>query len=88
MGIDKTHKVLRDLLGMPVSVGFVKKTQSEFTSNSKFKLISVSEKRGKEGSETARVLQTYSGTLIHDCWAPYFGFDKAIHALCCAHLLR
>jgi transposase len=127
MGIDKTHKVLRDLLGVPVSAGFVKKTQSEFAgltgesiaeikrnlqysptlnvdetgsrvagrtqwfhvaSNSKFTLISVSVKRGKEGSEVAGVLQNYSGTLIHDCWAPYFGFDKAKHALCCAHLLR
>jgi len=25
---------------------------------------------------------------IHDCWSPYFGFDKSKHALCCAHLLR
>jgi transposase len=127
MGIDKTHKVLRDLLGVPISVGFVKKVQREFAektgesvseikrklldspilsvdetgsrvsgrtqwfhvaSNSKFMLISVSEKRGREGSEAAGVLQNYEGTLIHDCWAPYFGFDKAKHALCCAHLLR
>ena len=26
--------------------------------------------------------------LVHDCWKPYFGFDKCEHALCCAHLLR
>jgi transposase len=26
--------------------------------------------------------------MIHDCWMPYFGFDKAKHGLCCAHLLR
>ena len=25
---------------------------------------------------------------MHDCWKPYFGFDKCRHALCCAHLLR
>lgn len=127
VSIDKTRKILRDLLGIPISGGTIKRIQSEFAgltdkpideikqnlsksptlnadetggrvagrtqwfhvvSNSMFTLISVSGKRGREGSEAAGVLRNYTGTLVHDCWAPYFGFDKAKHALCCAHLLR
>lgn len=30
----------------------------------------------------------YAGGLIHDGWAPYDGFRKAIHQQCLAHLLR
>jgi transposase len=30
----------------------------------------------------------YAGALIHDGWAPYDGFGKAIHQQCLAHLLR
>lgn len=127
IGIDKTQKILRDLLGVPISGGTIKRIQSEFAglsgkatqeikrslskspilnvdetggrvggrtqwfhvaSNSKFTLISVSGKRGREGSCAAGVLENYTGMLIHDCWVAYFGFDKAKHALCCAHLLR
>jgi len=48
----------------------------------------VHKKRGKEGSEAGGVLPEYTGTVVHDCWKPYFGFDQCKHALCCAHLLR
>ena len=124
---DKTHKILRDLIGMPISSGTIKNIQREFAgktdgvigeikenlmkspvlnadetggrvngrtqwfhtvSNSKYTLITVHKKRGKEGSESSGVLPGYKGTLVHDCWKPYFGFDKCEHALCCAHLLR
>lgn len=127
MGIDKTHKILHDLLGVPVSSGTIKNIQREFAtktddtitsikenllkssilhvdetgmrvagrtqwvhvaSNTKYTLISVHKKRGKEGAEFGEVLPEYTGTLIHDCWKPYFGFNKCEHALCCAHLLR
>jgi transposase len=127
MGIDKTHKVLHDLLMVPISSGTIKNIMSEWAgktgeaiaeikrnlllspilnvdetggrvagrtqwfhvaSNSKYTLISIHKKRGSEGSEAAGVVQNYNKTMIHDCWAPYFGFDKAKHALCCAHLLR
>jgi transposase len=127
VSIDKTHKILRDLIGMPISGGTVKNIKTEFAgksdgviaeikeklfsspvlnadetggrvsgqtqwfhtvSNPKYTLISVHKKRGREGSESGGVLPEYTGTLVHDCWKPYFGFDKCEHALCCAHLLR
>jgi len=33
------------------------------------------------------ILKGYFGTLVHDCWAPYWKLDCE-HALCGAHLLR
>jgi transposase len=57
-------------------------------SNSQYTLVTMNKKRGREGTEAGGVVQKYIGTLIHDCWKPYFGFDKCKHALCCAHLLR
>jgi len=125
VGIDKTHKILHDLLGVPISGGTIKNIISQFAaktddtiadikrnllnspllhvdetgmrvngrtqwihvaSNSKYTLVRVHKKRGKEGSEG--VLADYGGVVVHDCWKPYFGFDKCEHALCCAHLLR
>jgi len=127
VGIDKTHKILRDLMGMPISSGTVKNIMTEFAgktddviaeikenlikspvlnvdetsgrvngrtqwfhtvSNAKYTLLNTHKKRGKEGSEESGVLPEYTGILVHDCWKPYFGFDKCEHALCCAHLLR
>ena len=57
-------------------------------SNSKFTLLTAHAKRGKEGSAAGGILPEYEGILEHDCWKPYFGFDKCEHALCAAHLLR
>jgi len=127
VGIAKTHKILHDILGVPISVGTIKNIQSQFAgktdgtiaqikrnllesptlntdetgarvggrtqwvhvaSNSKYTLLSVHRKRGKEGSESGGILGNYTGTLVHDFWKPYFGFDKCSHAVCCAHLLR
>ena len=74
-----------DETGMRVSG----KTQwVHFASNSKYTLVIVNKKRGSDGIKTGGVVQQYTVTLIHDCWKPYFGFDKCEHALCCAHLLR
>jgi len=50
--------------------------------------ISVEEKRGKEGMDSAGILPRYSGKGIHDCWAPYWKYEEMRHGLCCAHLLR
>ena len=50
--------------------------------------ISVEEKRGRAGMDSAGILPGYSGTGIHDCWGSYFSYHKMRHGLCCAHLLR
>jgi transposase len=127
VSIDKTHKILHDLIGLPISTGTIKNIQREFAgktgatidmikknlhnsyvlgadetgarvngktqwihvlSNSKYTLLTVHKNRGREGAESAGVLQGYTGVLEHDFWKPYFGFDKCKHAVCCAHLLR
>ena len=38
-------------------------------------------KRGKQAIADHGVLPNYAGTLVHDCWAPYWSLQ-------CAHLLR
>ena len=120
VGIDKTHKILHDLLGVPMSTGTIKNIMTQFAaktndtideikqnllksailhvdetgmrvagrtqwvhvaSNSKYTLVSVHKKRGKEGSEIGGILADYAGTVVHDGWKPYFGFDKCKHAL-------
>ena len=127
VGIDKTRKILRDMLDVPISGGTIKNIMREFASktdpviaqikerlkaspvlnvdetgvrvagrtqwvhvasNARYTLVSIHQKRGKEGSESGGVLGDYTGVAVHDCWKPYFGFDKCEHALCCAHLLR
>jgi transposase len=45
-------------------------------------------KRGKEGIDAAGVLPGFTGTLVHDAFAPYARYRSATHALCNAHLLR
>ena len=39
---------------------------------------------GQRGAMMTDVL----GTIVHDCWGPYFKMANVIHALCNAHLLR
>jgi transposase len=88
---DITQKLLKSpvLNADESGVRIAGKTQwFHVVSNSQYTLLTVHKKRGKEGSEIGGVLPNYKGTLIHDCWKPYFGFDKCKHALCCAHLLR
>lgn len=56
--------------------------------NENYTWLSVQSKRGREGMEKAGFLPSYTGTIIHDCWAPYWSFEKLEHGLCGAHLLR
>lgn len=44
-------------------------------------------KRGVEAIEANGVLPAFKGTLVHDCWPPYFQYGKG-RGLCGSHLLR
>ncbi len=48
----------------------------------------VDPKRGRLGMEKTGLLESFRGTLMHDCWSAYFSWEKCQHALCNAHLLR
>jgi transposase len=51
-------------------------------------LLSVHRKRGVEAMDAAGVLPDFTGVAVHDGWAPYRGYENALHALCGAHHLR
>jgi transposase len=51
-------------------------------------LLVVHPKRGVDALVDIGVLPGYTGTVVHDGWAPYDLMADAIHAQCGAHLLR
>ncbi|MEN0003742.1 MAG: transposase, partial [Bacteroidota bacterium] len=54
-----------------------------------FTYLFVHKNRGAKALHSDQsIAQDYTGTLVHDCWASYFGLENARHALCGAHLLR
>lgn len=54
-----------------------------------FTYLFVHKKRGKEALESeASLLKDFTKWAVHDCWASYFDFERCLHALCGAHLLR
>ena len=57
-------------------------------SNERYTYLTLSSGRGTASMEEADILPHFSGTVVHDCWSPYWKFDNAAHQLCCAHLLR
>jgi transposase len=57
-------------------------------SSGKFALITVHPRRGRQAMDAAGVLPAFAGIAVHDCWAPYDGYDQVRHALCNAHALR
>jgi len=57
-------------------------------STAQHSLITCHPKRGREGMRDAGVLPIFTGTAVHDAWAPYDTFTGPGHALCNAHLLR
>jgi transposase len=57
-------------------------------SDNKWSYLAVEPKRGKDGMDKIGILPKFKGLIVHDCWAPYFRYEKLRHALCCAHLLR
>jgi len=55
----------------------------------KYALITVREKRGRDGMDAAGVLPGFAGIAVHDAWAPCDTYqDLAGHGLCCARALR
>jgi transposase len=59
------------------------------TTNAEWTAYDVHEKRGKKAFEAIGMLSSYTGIVVHDCWASYFSGDYRFeHALCGAHLLR
>lgn len=58
-------------------------------STESFTLMFVHQKRGAAALESeASILKDFTGNAVHDCWSPYFRFDRVRHVLCGAHLLR
>ena len=57
-------------------------------SNAQYTYLTLSEKRGYIGMVEAGILSGYTGIIVHDCWESYWKFNTAMHAVCCAHLLR
>ena len=53
-----------------------------------FTFLAISKKRGQVGMEEAGILPFYHGIVVHDCWGSYWKYQDAVHAVCCAHLLR
>jgi transposase/uncharacterized coiled-coil protein SlyX len=56
--------------------------------SARFTALFCHRKRGKEAIDAAGVLPGFTGTLVHDAFAPYARYTGATHALCNAHLLR
>ncbi len=57
-------------------------------SNAYYTYLTISNKRGTKGMDEGEVLPYFGGVAVHDCWAPYWKYSDATHAVCCAHLLR
>ena len=57
-------------------------------SNQEFTCLRRSTIRGYGGMVEAGLLPLLEGTIIHDCWAPYWKFEGLRHGLCNAHILR
>jgi len=53
-----------------------------------YSLLFCHRKRGVEAMEAMNVLPKFTGTAVHDAWAPYDTYTRAHHALCGAHVLR
>ena len=57
-------------------------------SNCEYTYLDISPKRSSKGMEQCGVLTEFKGIAMHDCWASYWNYTDAEHAVCCAHLIR
>ncbi len=55
---------------------------------SKYTLLTVHPKRGRQAMQAMGVLPSFAGVAVHDAWAPYDTYAAPEHQLCCAHALR
>jgi len=53
-----------------------------------FTLLYAHPNRGRVAMDAMGVLPDFTGTLVHDAFAPYDNYTGATHSLCGAHLLR
>ena len=51
-------------------------------------LLAVHDKRGREALSDIGVLDRFAGTLVHDGYSSYDGFEDFLHAQCGSHILR
>ena len=57
-------------------------------SNDTFALLYAHPNRGKIAMDAMGVLPTFTGTAIHDAFAPYDRYPGVTHSLCTSHVLR
>jgi len=53
-----------------------------------FTYLGISRKRGQIGMDAAGILPEFHEIIVHDCRGSYWKYQDALHAVCCAHLLR
>ena len=56
--------------------------------NELYTLLHADVTRGKDGTERTGLFPDFCGIAVHDRYVQYFGYDKATHSVCCAHLVR
>ncbi len=56
--------------------------------NDKATYLYADRKRGFEAIENDGLLIDSTGSLIHDCWSPYFRLGNVAHAICLQHIQR
>ena len=56
--------------------------------NEKWSYMELHKKRGKKAMEDIGLLPSFTNTMIHDFWKPYYSNEAARHGLCNAHILR
>ena len=76
----RAGELIKDLYGLDISPAtLVQWVHTAATATHTW--YDVHPKRGKQAIADHGVLPNYAGTLVHDCWAPYWSLQ-------CAHLLR